>query len=116
MIKKLISVFALFVMLQAQNVLAHGGGHGPISPRKAVSIALDATDQFTSFDSGLGFGKLSSNWKGLSRDTSKIVTKGEGYYIVSVANKADGKTMYVLISASGDIYDANFTGIFPKVK
>ena len=116
MMKKLISLFALLFMLQAQNALAHGGGHGPISQFKAVTIALDAVDQFTTFDSGLGFGKLDSSWKGLSRDTATIVTKGQGYYIVSVANKAEGKTMYVLMSASGDIYDANFTGEFPKVK
>lgn len=116
MMKKLVSIFALLVMLQAQNVLAHGGGHGPISPRKAVSVALDAADQFTTFDSGLGFGKLGSSWKGLSRDASKIVTKGKGYYIVSVANKAEDKTLFVLMSVAGDIYDANFTGDFPKVK
>ena len=114
--KKLISLFALLVMLQAPSVLAHGGGHGPISQFKAVTITLDAADQFTANDPGLGFGKLDSSWKGLSRDTSKVVTKGQGYYIVSVENKAEGKTMYVLMSASGDIYDANFTGEFPKVK
>ncbi|MEN8170357.1 MAG: DUF6488 family protein [Pseudomonadota bacterium] len=116
MMKKLISVFALFFMLQASNILAHGGGHGPISQFKAVTIALDAADQFTNLDPGLGFGKLDSSWKGLSRDTSTIATKGKGYYIVSVENKAQGKTLYILMSASGDIYDANFTGEFPKVK
>lgn len=116
MMKKLIAIFALLLMLQAQNALAHGGGHGPISPGKATAIALDAADQFTSFDPGLGFGKLGSSWKGLSRDTSKIVTKGEGYYIVSVENKTEGKTMFLLMSVAGDIYDANFTGEFPKVK
>jgi len=116
MMKKLVSIFTLLVMLQAQNALAHGGGHGPIGPDKAVTIALDAADQFTQFDPGLGFGKLDSSWKGLPRDASKIATKGDGYYIVSIENKSEGKAMYVLMSVAGDIYDANFTGEFPMVK
>lgn len=116
MMKKLVSLLALLFLLQAQSVMAHSGGHDPIAPEKAVSIALDAATHFTSTDPGLGFGKLTESWKGLSRDVSKVVSKGEGYYIVSVENKAEGKTMFVLISASGDIYDANFSGDFPKLK
>jgi hypothetical protein len=116
MMKTLISLFGLLFMLQTQNALAHGGGHGPISQFKAVSIALDAADQFTTFDSGLAFGQLESSWKGLPRDTSKVVTKSKEYYIVSVENKADSKTLFVLMSVAGDIYDANFTGEFPKIK
>lgn len=116
MIKKLVSVVALLMMLQAQNAIAHSGGHGPIPPEMAKVIALDAAGQFTSFDAGLGFGQLSSGWKELGEETANIKTKGNGYYIVSVENKAEGKTLYLLISASGEIYDANFSGEFPKVK
>ncbi len=116
MMKKLVSVVALLVMLQAQNAMAHADGHGPVSPEMATAIALDAAGQFTSFDAGLGFGQLGSGWKGLGKETANLVTKGKGYYIVSVTNQAEGKTLYVLMSVSGSIYDANFTGEFPKVK
>ncbi len=116
MMKKLVSVVALLMMLQAQNAMAHAEGHGPITPEMAMAIALDATGQFADFDAGLGFGQLGSGWKALGKETATIETKGRGYYIVSVANKAEGKTLYLLMSASGDIYDANFTGEFPKVK
>lgn len=116
MMKKILSVLSLLMILHAQNVVAHGGGHGPISPGKAVSIALDAAGQFASFDSGLEIGKLSSSWQVLPPETSKIDTKGDGYYIVSVVNNAEAKTLYILMSVTGDIYDANFTGEFPKVK
>lgn len=116
MLKKLVSVIALLVMLQAQTVMAHGDGHGPVSPERATAIALDAAKQFSDYDPGLGFGKLAGSWKTLTKETAKIETRGEGYYIASVANKAEGKMLYVLMSASGSIYDANFTGEFPKVK
>lgn len=116
MVKKFVSVIALLVVLQAQNVMAHGGGHGPVSPEQATAIALDAAQQFSDFDPGLGFGKLTSSWKTLTEEAAKIETRGDGYYIASVANEAEGKTLYVLMSASGSIYDANFTGEFPKLK
>ncbi|MFO7647624.1 DUF6488 family protein, partial [Halomonas campaniensis] len=93
-----------------------GGGHGPVSPEKATAIALDAARQFSDFDPGLGFGKLEGSWKTLTKEAAKIKIKGDGYYIASVANKAEGKILYVLMSASGSVYDANFTGELPKVK
>ncbi len=114
--KRTIFIIALLALLQAQNALAHGGGHGPIKPTQAVSIAVDAAGQFASFDAGLGFGMLNDSWKGLSDDVSKIETRGDSYYIVSVANKVESKTLYVLMSVSGDIYDANFSGEFPRLK
>ncbi|MCW8830356.1 MAG: DUF6488 family protein [Gammaproteobacteria bacterium] len=116
MIKKLISVVALLVMFQAQSVMAHGGGHGPINAEMATAIALDAAQQFSDYDPGLGFGKLAPSWKTLTKESTNIKTEGNGYYIVAVANAAEGKTLYVLMSASGSVYDANFSGEFPKVK
>jgi len=116
MFKRLYSIAIVLVMLQAQNALAHTGGHGPINPETANYIALNAVDQFTEFDPGLGFGMLPGSWKKLSLDSAKIEVEGDGYYIVSVENKTEGKKLYFLISIVGDIYDANFTGDFPKVK
>lgn len=111
MMKKFVSVVALLMMLQAQNAIAHAGGHGPVPPE----MTKVAAGQFARFDAGLGFGQLSSGWKKLGKETANIKTKGKGYYIVSVGNKAEGKTLYLLISASGEIYDADFSGEFPKV-
>lgn len=116
MIKKLLSAVALLLMFQAQSAMAHGDGHGPINSEMATSIALDAAQQFSDNDPGLGFGKLSPGWKTLTKASTKIETKGDGYYIVSVTNQGEGKTLYVLMSATGSVYDANFTGEFPKVK
>jgi len=116
MIKKLLSAVVMLLMVQAHSVMAHGGGHGPINPEMATSIALDAAQQFSVNDPGLGFGKLPPSWKTLTKSSTKIETKGEGYYIVSVTNQGEGKTLYVLMSATGSVYDANFTGEFPKVK
>lgn len=41
-----------------------------------------------------------------------IHKKSSDYFIVSVANTAEAKALYVLISSSGEVYDANFTGEF----
>lgn len=42
----------------------------------------------------------------------KIHKKGSGYFIISVANATEAKTLYVLISSDGKVYDVNFTGEF----
>ena len=115
MIKKILIVFSLLLMFYAHNVLAHGGGHGPVSKATAMAIALNTASQFSDFDSGIGFGKLDNSWKTLGAESSNIHVDGNGYYIVSVENKQESKTLYILMSESGSVYDANFTGKFPKV-
>lgn len=116
MLRKALFVTALWALVQTPFVWAHGGGHGPVDEAQAKAIALDAAGQFASFDPGLAIGQLDASWNDIEPDASRIEAKGDGYYIVAVANKVKGKTLYILMSLSGDIYDANFTGDFPKVK
>jgi hypothetical protein len=44
------------------------------------------------------------------------VKKGSGYYLVSVLNTVEEKTLYVLMSDAGEVYNANFTGEFDGIK
>lgn len=113
MFKKLLAVLTLFLIVNTQSVFAHGGGHGPVSEREAIIIAARITHQFVDFDAGLGFGRLEGSWKKLALETKRVHEKGDGYYIVSVTNKEEGKTLYVLMSIVGEVYDANFSGEFP---
>jgi hypothetical protein len=56
--------------------------------------------------------KLDSSWENIPTSDKAIHKKGDGYYIVSLNNKAQNKTLYVLISDQGEFYDANFSGTF----
>ena len=95
---------------------AHSGGHGEIvlNESQAISVAHTVIVQFITQDPGLGFGKLDSSWKALPAAAKKIHRKKDDYYIVGLTN--GNKTLYVLISIFGDVYDANFTGEFEGLK
>lgn len=104
------------IILSAQVANAHPGGHGPIDEKHAIEIALDVSEQFVEFDPGLDFGKLHPSWKNIPIENGAINKKGNGYYIVSITNKHQGKILYILLSINGEVYDANFTGVFPGLK
>ena len=110
-IRILVSLLLVF-LFHSQTVLAHGDGHGPITEKQALTIATTAVAQLVESDAGLGFGQLKTSWNALPKSATRIQSKGAGYYIVGVAHEKEGRTLFVLISAEGGIYDANFTGEF----
>ena len=116
MIKKMTLLLTFLLMTCAQSVFAHSGGHSPVSETRAIEIASFTINQFIHFDAGLGFGKLHKNWNDISAEEKRIHKKGDGYYIVSATNKKEGKTLYVLMSVGGEVYDANFSGEFQGLK
>lgn len=111
------TILFLVVMGVGQLAMAHGDhNHPPIEPKEAEQAALRAAGYFTTRDMGLGFGQLDKSWNELSVEAAKVSRSENGYFIVAVKNAAKGKTLYVLLSDGGDIYDANFSGEFPKLK
>jgi len=117
MIKRLIlSLTLAFSVFHGQATLAHGGGHAPITDQQAILVATGVVDQFVARDPGLGFGKLGASWKNLPANAKKIKTRKPDYYIVGVTNKKEGKTLFVLMTRSGEVYDANFSGVFKGLK
>lgn len=109
--KQVIAIFAL--ILSTTGVFAHSDkAHHPVSEKTAFSIAGNLARSFTNTDLGLGFGKLPSNWAVLPPASTKLFKRGAGYMIISVFNAAEKKTLYVLMSEEGRVYDANFTGEF----
>lgn len=95
---------------------AHQGGHGDIilNNNQAISVAYSVVKQFTDLDPGLGFGKLDNSWNSLPEAARRVHIKKHDYLIIAFTNK--DKTLYVLMSVSGDIYDANMTGEFEGLK
>ncbi|MGC1497853.1 MAG: DUF6488 family protein [Sulfitobacter sp.] len=90
----------------------HDHGARPISATEAKSVALDASKILTKSDKGLGFGKLPESWNKVPLSQTKIEKQTSDYFIVAVTNEEEKKTLYILISAYGEAYDANFTGKF----
>lgn len=115
---KIVSFVLLTLSLIAsQAVFAHSDHHhGPISEDAAHTLALEVAENLSSRDAGLGFGQLPKTWAAIPAKNVTISKKGRGYYIVSVLNEREKKSLYILMSDSGDVYDANFSGEFEGVK
>lgn len=116
MMKNTVFLLSFMFMVFCQSVQSHIGGHGPVSETQAIDIASFIVDQFINHDPGLGFGKLNRSWNDLQEDEKRIHKKGDGYYIVSATNRIEGKTLYILMSIAGEVYDANFSGEFQGLK
>lgn len=115
--KILAFIFLLGLLGSVQQVAAHEDHHhAPITEQAAITTGKDTAAQLSVKDGGLGFGKLPASWNNVPAKNIKMHKKGQGYYIVSVANESEKKTMYVLMSAEGEVYDANFTGEFKNIK
>lgn len=96
-------------------VFAHGS-HSPVSPAEALNIAKDAAVMLAEEDRGMGFGKLDDSWKTVPADNISIGKTGPGFYIVTLGNISEKRTLYVLMSNTGDLYDANFSGKFEGIE
>ena len=113
MIKHYLIIFALLLSTPANT---HPGGHGDIvlKDHQAISVAYSIIKQFTQLDPGLGFGKLDNSWSKLPEAAKRVHQKHHDYFIIAFTNQ--DKTLYVLMSVSGDVYDANMTGEFEGLK
>lgn len=111
---KLFTVILTLILLSGfqQAFAGSDHAHGPIPESSALQLAKEATTRLTEKDAGLGFGKLPESWKATPAGAVKIHKKGSGYFIVSVTNRAEAQTLYVLLSSDGGVYDVNFTGEF----
>ena len=96
-----IALCLLASLFISSNLLAHGGGHAPITEQKALVIATEITQGFAGADPQLGFGKVPESWP--------------GYFIVKVVNPSDERALYILMSAEGEVFDANISGKFEGV-
>jgi len=114
---KQIAAFIISTVLFSAVAFGHGShSHSPISPEKAQVVATNVANQFTSMDAGLGFGQLPLNWLDLPAEQSSLYKSGKGYYIVKLDNSDEEKSLFVLMSITGEVYDANFTGEFKGLK
>ncbi len=110
---------ALLLFALSQFSYSHGDHEHEqhtINNADAQRVGLKTAKLFSEVDAKLGFGKLPENWSSLTLEATSLHTSGDGYYIVAVENKTETKTLYVLMSRSGDVFDANFSGEFLNLK
>ncbi len=104
---------AVMVLLMLSLAQAHEGhDHGPVTMKKAVEIALATTQDYTRKVPPFGLPQLDQSWHNLPANAARIHENGRGYYLVSVENAAQAKTLYVRILLDGRIDAANFSGNF----
>ncbi len=109
-------ILSVFLLFNITAVLAHSDhAHAPITSGKAIAIAGAVVENLASQDVGLGFGQLAKSWVGIADNHISVHSKKKDYYVVSVVNPKEKRTLYVLMSVAGEVYDANFTGVFKGV-
>ena len=81
-----------------------------------MALGVTAASQFSTQDTGLPIGKLPESWASLKEKNVSIDKKGRGYYILKIENEVDERILYILVSNTGRVYDANFTGAFKDIK
>jgi hypothetical protein len=96
---------------------AHPGGHFNIAQGDVIPIASEHVMAIVKEGIEIpGIGKLDQSWNEVHPKHKKIIKKEIGYYIVSFAHPKEKKILYLLLSSSGDLYDANFSGQFEGLK
>lgn len=106
----------LFTLVIAPVAWAHEGhGHAPVSMKSAIGIGLEAAKRYTTMPSPFEVDKLPLSWAQVSEANANIFENGRGYYVVSIVNPAEAKTIYIKIRLDGELIGANYTGDFTSV-
>lgn len=113
--KQCLSILLYIIMWMSQPSLASDTSHAGIPETQALHLAGEVAKRLTFQDAGLGFGKLPESWLSIPTNNVTLHKKGNGYYIVAVENKSNQKTLYVLMSWEGEVYDANLSGDFEDI-
>lgn len=115
-IKSILTLLAILFCLP-QLTFAHGGGHGPVlSEKEVMAAATDGVYGLVKEGTEVENTKLDKSWQDVPASDKKLVAKGQGYYIFGFNNQKQNKILYLLVSPSGELYDANFSGKFEGIK
>jgi len=90
---------------------SHGEEAKKIDDKGAIAAASNGVAAIIEQKHQVEGSALDAAWATTADADKKISKKGNGYYIVSFAGK-DSKTLYVLLSDAGEVYDANYSGAF----
>lgn len=93
----------------------HGSQSQKIDDKTAIATASKGVAKIIEQKQPVEGVALDAAWANVTEGNKKISKKGNGYYIVSFAGE-NAKTLYVLLSDAGEVYDANYSGKFEGLK
>lgn len=112
-----------FVLLCHSAVsFAHFGGHGEgeeveLSWNEVISVATQHVGELIKLQVDLkDIGVLDKSWNNVVPSAKKFDRRENGDFIVSFAHPVEKKTLYMLLSPVGDLYEVNFSGNFGTAK
>ena len=95
---------------------SHSEAAAKLDEEGAISVATKALAAIIENKQPVEGTPLDAAWGNTAIADKKISKKGNGYYIVSFDIKGAGRTLYVLLSDTGEIFDANYSGKFKDLK
>ncbi|TGN16937.1 DUF6488 family protein [Leptospira idonii] len=114
---KWLLTLALMGSVFGSGTFAHDhSSHKKLSKSEILASASKGVSALIAKKEKVDGSRLDVSWEDKSVTSDAIEKEGEGYYIVKFTNAKLAKSLFLLISASGDIYDANFTGVFKNLK
>ena len=84
-----------------------------LNEEEVLANAKDILPQLVEQGFEINGAALDESWKG-SVLKSKVIAQGSDYYIISFDGN-NQQTLYFLMSSSGNVYEANFTGAFEGI-
>ena len=117
-----LSLFAAPITYAGSDHSHGGGAHAHNAPAQmidensAIAAASSAVTMLVEQKQSVEGAPLNAAWKETVEADKKIIKKGNGYFIISFDNKSVEKTLYFLLSNTGEIYDANYSGKFEGLK
>lgn len=99
----------------------HGHSHSTTKPKslgskELISLASKHVIAMVSIKHSIEKAPLASSWTKIPDTQKSIAKKGADYSIVKFEDSAAKKSLFILVSETGELYDANFTGEFKGLK
>ena len=107
----IVSIVFMSLSILAPNLALSHASHGaPLSNEKALEKAIEYTGMIIENPEATNEIVLDPSWK--STTDVKIYKKSLTYFIVSLYNPSQEKTLYLHMNTYGELYGANFDGVF----
>jgi hypothetical protein len=111
LMKNIVTILLLGLSLLApQLALSHASHGAPLNDQQAMEKAIEYTGMIIEKPDAIKGVTLDDSWKAVTE--TNIHKKDLRYFIVSLYNASQNKTLYLLINSYGELYDANFDGTF----
>ena len=102
--------------ITAGNAWAHGAHGAHFEKSDAIDLASRYLVTIVKKKTPIEGKALDSSWLNIPSSDKAVTNEEEWYFIVSMHNSGKKKTLFMLISKKGKLYQVNFSGKFPQVE